>query len=159
MFKKYYGFDVNDWDIGVVQRGIGKYGIYRGYETEIDKHPALTKVYYYVPVGITVVEDTDSTFCVNYDSVSEIDRAKLEVIRSRFITEMGTKYVSELRFYESVGEAEPGDTRHESVRCNCDTSSDEEKESESEAEASVNRLLAVIDSKDTLSDEDEARVE
>jgi len=111
MFKKYFGFDISGCDIEWLQLGIGKHGIQRGYETHFYKCPHLTRVYHYVPVESKILEDSDLYFLVKYSPVIDITVDKLEVLRSKFIEALGNRYVSTLKFYESVGTDNTDDER------------------------------------------------
>ena len=122
--KRYYGFvDGGDGHevTEIVLNIRAKYGIKRGYDSDVGRTPFVTNVYYYVKVKKTKVEvvDSDTELHVRYEKVSPKLKKYLEKIQKK-CRSLGHE-VSDLGMMYNVGTKEPMDTKDECVEVKYET--------------------------------------
>ena len=126
--QTYYGFadygSSSDID-KVVLNITTKHGIRRGYDSDCDRSPYITVVYYYVDAKQTIIVDSDIEFHARYAEVDPKLKTLLEKIRkkcSRF-GRFGHE-VSDLGMMSNVGAEAPLSTKHQCVEVKYETDDD-----------------------------------
>ena len=121
MLKRFYGFFV-DTNNEFVIKNISKYGIKKGFKYELFANLNLEYIYYYVDVEMNIIEDSDIRYLVEYVKVSDELKTHLKNIRQQYISLCKEdKHVSELQFFDDIGEIDAPTIENENVEFDCET--------------------------------------